>query len=100
MKFEEAIQKIQYGKCLLLTGAGFSLGAKNYKQDKSAFRIAKYIAHELYNECDVPKENQDDDLRRASQWYIFTSEETTPRISMSGPTRITGSISRSWATAR
>lgn len=70
MKFEEAIQKIQYGKCLLLTGAGFSLGAKNYKQDKSAFRIAKYIAHELYNECDVPKENQDDDLRRASQWYI------------------------------
>lgn len=43
---------------------------KNYKQDKSAFRIAKYIAHELYNECDVPKENQDDDLRRASQWYI------------------------------
>ena len=28
MKFEEAIQKIQYGKCLLLTGAGFSLGAK------------------------------------------------------------------------
>lgn len=41
MKFEEAIQKIQYGKCLLLTGAGFSLGAKNYKQDKSAFRIAK-----------------------------------------------------------
>ena len=70
MKFEEAIQKIQYGKCLLLTGAGFSLGAKNYKQDKSAFRIAKYIAHELYNECDVPKGNQDDDLRRASQWYI------------------------------
>ena len=60
MKFEEAIQKIQYGKCLLLTGAGFSLGAKNYKQDKSAFRIAKYIAHELYNECDVPKENQDE----------------------------------------
>ncbi|MFR2539336.1 MAG: hypothetical protein ACLS84_09360 [Alistipes onderdonkii] len=45
MKFEEAIQKIQYGKCLLLTGAGFSLGAKNYKQDKSAFRIAKYIPH-------------------------------------------------------
>lgn len=32
--------------------------------------------------------------------YYFTSEETTPRISMSGPTRITGSISRSWATAR
>ena len=28
MKFEEAIQKIQYGKCLLLTGAGFSLGQK------------------------------------------------------------------------
>lgn len=48
----------------------FLLVQKNYKQDKSAFRIAKYIAHELYNECDVHKENQDDDLRRASQWYI------------------------------
>lgn len=69
MTFDEAIKLIFNGRCLLFTGAGFSLGAKNYKSSNNQFRTASKIAKELYTLCNVPEDDQDNDLSRASLWY-------------------------------
>ena len=69
MTFDEAIKLIHNGNCLLFTGAGFSIGAENYRQNNCEFRAAKVIAKELYNLCDVSIDEQDNDLSRASLWY-------------------------------
>ena len=43
MKFEEAIQKIQYGKCLLLTGAGLVTTTDSISEADSASVISKEV---------------------------------------------------------
>lgn len=72
MTFEEAIRLIHNGKCLLFTGAGFSIGAKNYNSSDPAFKAASKIAKELYTLCGVPEDDQDNDLSRAALWYKET----------------------------
>lgn len=78
MTFEEAVSKIHWGRCLLFTGAGFSLGAVNFKKVNPKFRLAWKIANELYGICGIPEEDQDGDLSRASQWHManFPIDET------------------------
>lgn len=69
MTFDDAIRMIFNGKCLLFTGAGFSLGARNYKSSDSQFKSAAEIAKNLYDLCAVPEKDQDYNLSRAANWY-------------------------------
>jgi len=67
MDFKDAIAKISWGRSLLFTGAGFSMGAKNLNGE---FRTAYTIANDLYSRCKVKDNYQDGNLQKASQWYI------------------------------
>ncbi len=67
MDFNEAISKINWGRSLLFTGAGFSKGANNLKGE---FRTAYEIANDLYSECNVETIHRDGNLQKAAQWYI------------------------------
>lgn len=69
MNIEDAVKLICNGKCLLFTGAGFSIGATNYKSTDYHFKTASLIAKELYTLSKVPDYDQDNDLSRASLWY-------------------------------
>lgn len=65
MTFEEALSKIPYGNCLLFTGAGFSMGAKNAKEE---LQLAWHYAEELYELVGVDAKYRDGDLSIAAQW--------------------------------
>lgn len=67
MDFKEAISKINWGRTLLFTGAGFSRGANNLKGE---FRTAYDIANDLYSRCGVDADFRDGNLQTAAQWYI------------------------------
>lgn len=66
MTFEEALSKIPYGNCLLFTGAGFSIGAKNAKEK---LQLAWHYADELYEIAGVDAKYRDGDLSIAAQYY-------------------------------
>lgn len=66
MTFEEALSKIPYGNCLLITGAGFSKGAKNAQEE---LQLAWHYANELYELAGINAEERDGDLSIAAQCY-------------------------------
>lgn len=66
MDIKEAVSKIGWGKTVLFTGAGFSLGANSAN---GPFKTAGQIAKDLYNVCNVSEDYQDKSINRAAQWF-------------------------------
>lgn len=72
MSIDEAIDSILSGNCILFTGAGYSFGATNIKNDspKNGGKLTSF----LYSECDIAE--NDYDLKNASQIYQETHTES------------------------
>lgn len=69
MTYKEAISLINSGRCLLFTGAGFSIGATNHKGD---MRLAWQVANEMYELCGVSEMEKDGILMSAADWFLKT----------------------------
>ena len=65
--YNDAIKQIQYGRCVLFTGAGFSRGAYNAHGE---IQTANHIAAKMYRLCDVPENEYDDNLMNAADWFL------------------------------
>lgn len=70
MTLEEAINKTDFGNCMLFTGAGFSKGAKGSDTNKELFSAWDF-AQLFYKECTGAEEPQGN-LEDVLQFYIET----------------------------
>lgn len=65
--YNDAIAQIQHGRCVLFTGAGFSIGANNAC---GKIQTASQIAADMYRICDVPEDDIDNNLMSAADWFL------------------------------